>query len=145
MKFNWYLTFDSKFEGPVVLFTMLCIGFLVCRKCRSDLGGILGQPGKPTLCTALHIHHPRFTLYILIFLGLTPKSLFAWPLEILPFMMFLHFDLTHLFTFGTGFLFTKKLLLSTTTGVGRHRLCICSKFCKIRFVFEEELLQIASL
>jgi len=24
-------------------------------------------------------------------------------------------------------------------GVGRHRLCICTKFCKIRFVFEETI------
>ena len=29
-------------------------------------------------------------------------------------MMFLHFDLTHLFTFGTGFLFAEKLLMSTS-------------------------------
>ena len=26
-----------------------------------------------------------------------------------------------------------------TQGVGRHRLCICTKFCEIRFVFEEAI------
>ena len=48
-------------------------------------------------------------------------------------MMFLHFDLTHLFTFGTGFLFAEKLLMSTSAVLPLEPKIVLFKIININF------------